>query len=201
MSEETLMGLISKTSGIATAASRFRQAVNGQPKVVCGAWKKMPPLLKHSIRSAVVHGGAAFRISDEPFIYLDKNYVRILGGIQKCLEAMKDLKDHIKVVQLKGTEKDIVSEALEAVEYGAHIIFIDSGRIEDVKRVSDKLNDLDQRQRVKIAFGSGVVFDDMAELKKLDIDILDIGRPIVDAPLLDMRMDVLAKVVRWKAED
>jgi PAS domain S-box-containing protein len=32
-------------------------------------------------------GGIAHRIVDEPFIYLDKNYVRIFGGISQALKA------------------------------------------------------------------------------------------------------------------
>ncbi len=189
--EETLMGLLAKTSGIATAADRFRKAVNGRPKVVCGAWKKMPPLLKDAVRSAVIHGGAAFRISEDPFIYLDKNYVRILGGIRKSLESINAFNGYVKVVQLKGTEQDIVLEAQEAVQHGADIVFIDTGRMDDLKRVLSELHDSGLRQRVKIAFGSGIALKDMPQLKQLDIDIVDIGRPIVDAPLLDMRMEVL----------
>jgi nicotinate-nucleotide pyrophosphorylase (carboxylating) len=191
MAEETLMGLLAKTSGIATAARRFKQSVDERPRVVCGAWKKMPPPLKHAVRSAVTHGGAAFRISDEPFVYLDKNYVRILGGIRRCLEATQDLKEHIRVVQLKGEEKDIVSEALEALEYGARILFIDTGRLGDVRAVLNRLHETGQRHGVKIAFGNNVGLDDMTALRALDIDIVDIGRAIVDAPLLDMRMEVL----------
>ena len=43
MAEETLIGILAKPSGIATSASRFVKATGGRPRVVCGAWKKMPP--------------------------------------------------------------------------------------------------------------------------------------------------------------
>ncbi len=46
------------------------------------------------------------------------------------------------------------------------------------------------RNRVTIAFGGGVGLEDIDELKRLDIDVLDIGRQIVDAPLLDMRLEI-----------
>ncbi len=35
------------------------------------------------------------------------------------------------------------------------------------------------------------MLDDIADLKRLDLDSVDIGRAIVDAPLLDMRVEVL----------
>ncbi len=47
------------------------------------------------------------------------------------------------------------------------------------------------RNRVKLAFGGGVKIESIDELKTLDIDILDIGRQIVDAPILDMRLEIV----------
>jgi nicotinate-nucleotide pyrophosphorylase (carboxylating) len=47
------------------------------------------------------------------------------------------------------------------------------------------------RGKVNIAFGGDIRLGNIDELKTLDIDILDIGRQIVDAPLLDMRLDVV----------
>ena len=70
-----IMGHMAKSSGISTAAKRFVEKCGDRPKVVSGSWKKMPIGLKDKIRSAVAAGGAAIRISDTPFIYLDKNYL------------------------------------------------------------------------------------------------------------------------------
>ena len=83
LAEEFAMGLLAKTSGIATAARRAVTLAGGELKIVAGAWKKVAPELKWSVREAVATGGAAFRISDQPFLYLDKNFVRMLGGIRE----------------------------------------------------------------------------------------------------------------------
>jgi nicotinate-nucleotide pyrophosphorylase (carboxylating) len=189
--EEILIGLLAKPSGIATHAHKFVKATGGKPKVVCGAWKKMPPSLKDMIREAVIAGGASSRIEPHPFAYLDKNYVELLGGIKKSLEAVAYLSNISKVVQVRGRYQDIISEACEATESGAHIVFIDSGKPDDVRRIVERLRQLGLRDRVKIAFGGGVNLEAIDELKTLDIDILDIGRQIVDAPLLDMKLEII----------
>jgi nicotinate-nucleotide pyrophosphorylase (carboxylating) len=191
MAEEILIGLMAKPSGIATRAHKFVKATGGRPKVVCGAWKKMPPSLKEVIREAVHAGGALSRIEPTPFVYLDKNYIELLGGIKKSLEAVAHLRNVSKVVQVKGRYRDIVSEACEAAESGAHIVFIDSGEPDDVRRIVERLRQMGLRDKVKIAFGGGVNLEAIDELKTLDIDILDIGRQIVDAPLLDMRLEII----------
>lgn len=191
MAEDLLMGLIAKPSGVATAAHKAVEAAGERPQIVCGAWKKMPWSLKDTIRRAAAIGGALSHISPDPFVYLDKNYVELFGGITESLKAVADLKDHLKVVQLKGRYKDIVLEGCEAAEEGADILLIDTGRPDDVKLVVEKLLQLCLRDRVKVGFSGGIRLEDIANLKALDIDVLCIGRQIVDAPLLDMRLEVI----------
>jgi nicotinate-nucleotide pyrophosphorylase (carboxylating) len=46
------------------------------------------------------------------------------------------------------------------------------------------------RSKVKLAFGGGVKLSDLPKLQDEDLDIVDMGRAILDAPLLDLRYDV-----------
>jgi len=193
VAEEVIMGHMAKPSGIATAAKRFVEKCGDRPKVVSGSWKKMPIELKDKIRSAVAAGGAAIRISNTPFIYLDKNYIKILGGIASSLQATLEIKDRKRVIQIHGHFSDIASEAIEAVHNGADIVFVDTGQINDARKVLAALSEKEKnlRLKVEVVFAGGVCFGDLDELKQLDLDFLDVGRAIVDAPLLDMRMEVV----------
>ena len=191
MAEDCLIGIMAKPSGIATAARRFVEKAGPRPRIVSGAWKKMPLSQKEAIRRAVAVGGAGVRMSDRPFLYLDKNYVRMLGGIAACLEAVSGFNGYLRVIQLKGAYCDIAEEACQAARNGAGVIFIDSGRQADLCRVGEALNQAGLRDCVEIAFGCNIRLGDIDALKTLDVDILDIGRRIVDAPLLDMRMEVI----------
>jgi nicotinate-nucleotide pyrophosphorylase (carboxylating) len=188
--EDVLMGHMAKPSGIATAAKQFVDNAGTRQKIVSGSWKKMPLQIKEAIRTAVATGGAAIRISDAPFVYLDKNYIRILGGIRESLLAAAGMNGRKRVIQIHGYFMEIASEALEAAENGADIIFIDTGSVRDVRAVLRILEENNLRKRVRIAFAGGIRLADLDRLKLLDIDILDIGKAIVDAPLLDMRMEV-----------
>ena len=191
MAEDLLMGSIAKPSGIASAARRCVRKAGEKVRIVCGSWKKMPVELKEAIRSAIALGGAHFRISSPPFIYLDKNYVRLLGGIERSLQAVSYLADHKKAIQIKGNQKDIAGEAVEAAQCGANIIYIDSGKSEDINAVTKALGEKGLRQRVEIAFGGNVRIEDIDDLKAMDVDMLCIGRQIIDAPLLDLKMEVV----------
>lgn len=193
LAEEQALGWISKASGIATAAWKAKTAAGKKITVVSGAWKKMPPPMKDLVRQAILDGGLKFRISEPPFMYLDKNYVKILGGVQNALQFLSASKDITTIVQLKSEGQTLLTESLLAAGMGADIIMIDTGRKEDIEEVDLVLRKERLRHRVKVAFGGDVKIEDLRDLRKKPVEIVDIGRAIVDAPLLDMRMDVLGE--------
>jgi nicotinate-nucleotide pyrophosphorylase (carboxylating) len=192
--EEELIGWVSKASGIATAAWLARKAAGRNLKVVSGAWKKMPLPIKNLVRQAIIDGGVHCRIAESPFLYLDKNYVRMLGGVSKALRSIGHLKGYTLVIQLKGEEFGLPREAVLAAQGGADIIMIDTGRKEDIDRVDSILQAKGLRGGLQIAFGGNIEIDDLKELREMPVEIVDIGQAIVDAPLLDFRMDI----VRYK---
>jgi nicotinate-nucleotide pyrophosphorylase (carboxylating) len=107
------------------------------------------------------------------------------------LKAVSELKGYTKVVQIRGSYNDIGLEACEAARYGAELLFIDTGRSDDVNLVSNKLVQTGLRNKVNIAFGEGIKLKDIEALKAMDIDVLDIGHELIDAPLLDMRLEII----------
>ena len=155
----------------------------------------MPAPIKDLIRQAILDGGIHYRISEKPFIYLDKNYVKILGGVKEALLSVKNPKHVTKIIQLKSKGKRLCQEALVASQLGAHIIMIDTGQKEDIKMVDLVLREQRLRHKVKIAFGGNIKIEDLKKLRKFPVDIVDIGKAIVDAPLLDMRMDIVGSSV------
>lgn len=185
--EERLLGCLSKASGIATAARRAVDLAAGRVRVVSGAWKKMPPALKQMVRRAAASGGMATRITDQPFIYLDKNYVRMLGGIKAALAAGPELAG-IRVIQIRGEEGTIAAETEIACRNGAGILMVDTGHRPDAIAA---LQAAAPYPAVRIAFAGGIEHEDIPGLADLGLHILDIGAVIMDAPLLDMRLDVM----------
>jgi nicotinate-nucleotide pyrophosphorylase (carboxylating) len=76
-------------------------------------------------------------------------------------------------------------------ELHADIIFVDSGQPEDLREIADLLIRKGFSDRVKIAFGGSVKIEDIDKFRELPVDILEIGRQIVDAPLLDLKLEVV----------
>ena len=164
--EEELIGWISKASGIATAAAKAKKAAGKDLKVVCGAWKKMPLPIKDLVRQAIADGGIDYRMSDRPFLYLDKNYIKILGGVGKTLHAVSTLEGRTLVIQLKGEGQGLLREAVLAAKNGADIIMIDTGEKEDIERIDSGLRAKGLRNGVQIAFGGNIRIEDLERLEE-----------------------------------
>jgi len=188
--ENLVIGLVSKPSGIATAAQEAQKAAGGKIRLVSGGWKKHPFLIKELIWEAVSVGGIAHRIVDEPFIYLDKNYVRIFGGISQALQAAVP-SSFVKVIQLRGEFSPIAEEAIEAVASGAQVLMVDTGSRMDLDEVRKVLRKRKTPASIRLAFSGGVQLKDIPLLAEKGVDILDIGAAILDAPWLDLTYDVI----------
>lgn len=190
MAEEQIIGTMAKATGIATAARRAVELAGGNVRIVSGSWKKMPPPLKDMVRRAVATGGASFRICDTPMIYLDKNFISMLGSISAALEATAQLSGRTRVIQIKGRDAAVEEETRQAVEGGCDILMVDTGALPDLERCLRQLERMGCRERIQVAYAGGVRIDDIPALAQKGMDLLCIGKEIVDARLLDMKLDV-----------
>jgi nicotinate-nucleotide pyrophosphorylase (carboxylating) len=188
--EEVLLGALSKPSGIATAAHAAKARVRSRCRVVCGGSKKMPYEIKAIVRKAVMDGGLEIRMLDQPFLYLDKNYVRMFGGVEPAMEAVAWL-ERPMVIQVRGELQPIEHEAISAARAGASVIMVDTGNPRDLDLVGETLRRNNLRSRVKLAFSGNIDLESMDEICSGDVDVLDIGYAILDAPCLPMRFDVI----------
>ncbi len=191
MAEEYLIGDMAKVSGIATAAARAVTLAGETCRVASGSWKKMPPEIKDAVRQAIVLGGASPRLVGRPFVYLDKNYVRIFGGIAKALAAAAPLADHVKVIQLKGETGTIGEETREAAAAGADVVMVDTGRFGDAAGAVKTLEAL-ASGNAQGGLCQGPPLRGPAEVRRLRDRPPLHRKAIIDAPLMDMKLDIVA---------
>lgn len=190
--ENLVIGLIAKPSGIATAAAHAVDAAEGRVRLVSGGWKKHPFQIREMVREAVAAGGMGQRISDQPFLYLDKNYVRIFGGIGQTLQAVA-AERLIKIIQVRGEFADIAEETREAIRGGASVVMVDTGSWEDLDKVLQVTRTVRPTAGVRTAFAGGIQLEDIPALVNRGVDIADIGAAILDAPWLELTYDVVSE--------
>jgi len=92
---------------------------------------------------------------------------------------------------LRGETGPIAEEAITVARYRAQVLMVDTGHITDLRMVSKALKQEGLRKQVQIAFAGNIRLSDLEYLQNEDLDIVDMGRAILDAPLLDFRYDVV----------
>jgi nicotinate-nucleotide pyrophosphorylase (carboxylating) len=79
------------------------------------------------------------------------------------------------------------------VRAGAGVIMVDTADLADHADVHTALTRLGLRQSIRLAFGGGVRLQDLGPAAAAGADAVDVGRAILDAPLLDLRMRVCSR--------
>jgi nicotinate-nucleotide pyrophosphorylase (carboxylating) len=192
MVEDCVPGAIAKFSGIARAAREARELAGTRVRVVSGATKKMPEEIKSQVRHAIHCGGGSGCISNRPFLYIDKNYVRMFGGVRQALEAVSTMPGYVRVIQLRGLIADLATEARAAIEMKAEILMVDTGSVEDLDMVAAMVREAGRRECTTIAFAGDIALADIPAIAAHDVDVLDVGRAILDAPMVDIKVDVIS---------
>ena len=194
IAEDMIIGCIAKSTGIARAAARAvhlaAEHSGGKIRIVSGAAKKMPREITSQIRRAVHVGGGLQRIVDGPFLYLDKNYVRMFGSVAATLDGVSHMQGYTRVIQLRGYMVPLEDEARAALERDAEILMIDTGIPDDLDTVARIAREYGKRDRISIAFSGNVTHDHIADICTRDVDIIAMGAAIMDAPLADCTLDV-----------
>lgn len=187
VAEDYVLGPIGFASGIATRAAQFRDALPDGMSLACGGWKKLPAPLKPMLRAGLAAAGLLPRLVEGDFVYISKNAVTLLGGVGPAIEAGLSVKHGPVAVQVKSVE-----EALFAWETGSRIIMVDTGRIEDLADVNQALVAANRRDDVHLAFGGGVRLEELRAIGAAGANAADVGRAILDAPLLDLRLRIIS---------
>ncbi len=185
IAEDYILGPLGYASGLATRAASFKEACPPGLSIACGGWKKLPVALKPIIRSGLASVGVLPRLVDGDFVYVGKNSVTMLGGVKNAIDAGLALNHGPVSVQVKSVE-----EASYALEHGAGVIMVDTGDLDDLRDVAQLLRSAKGAESTKLAFGGGVKKADLHEVGAIGAQFVDVGRAILDAPLLDLRLSV-----------
>lgn len=186
IAEDLVMGPLGFASGVATTAKMFKDACPDGLSIACGGWKKLPLALKPLLRSGLAAAGVLPRLVEGDFIYVNKNAVQMLGGVAPAVDAGRALNHGPVAIQVKNCE-----EAEFALAAGAGIIMVDTAKLQDLDAVHQFLVQAGKRQDITLAFGGGVSFEDLLPARELGADAVDVGRAILNAPLLDLRLQVI----------
>jgi nicotinate-nucleotide pyrophosphorylase (carboxylating) len=180
------LGVLGYAGGIASAAIELSDRAPAHLRIACGGWKKLPHAMKPVLRAALAVTPVTPRLVDGDFVYIDKVSAALSGGIAPAVRRGLALGHGVVAIQVVDAQ-----QARDAADAGAGIVMVDTGSVADFIEIHEALARNVNRDGLRLAYGGGVTAEALVTLAALGVDIVDVGRAILDAPLWDLHLEVV----------
>ncbi len=170
--ERTALNLMMRMSGVASAANRYVNLVEGCNARIAGTRKTSPAIGKFDKHALKVGGADTHRFALDDMVLIKDNHIAACGT---PLEALLKAKANTSFSKKIEIEVETLEDAVECVKNGADIVMLDNMKPDEVSDVIDELEKLDIRQNSLIEVSGGITEDTILDYADLDVDIISIG--------------------------
>lgn len=188
--ERTLLNLLSRMSGIATATSRLVEKVRraGHKTRVACTRKVAPGLSYFDKKAVVIGGGDTHRLHLDDMILVKDNHLAVVGGIGAAVRKVREAVSFSKKVEV---EVSTVEDALKAVEAGVDIVMLDNFTSKQVETTIGLLENKRLRDKVLVESSGGITEKNILEFAAAGVDIISLGEITHSAKALDMSLEIV----------
>lgn len=175
--ERTALNILSRMSGIATAASKASDiARRASPGTRVAGTRKTTPGFGPFEKRALIDGGALpHRMNLSQLAMLKDNHISAAGseGIKGLVGSIRERYGPYILIELEAEDPDTAMEGLDA---GCDIIMLDNLPPERCGEISKMLKDRsrDLGRRVKIEASGGITMEDIADYAP-HVDVISMG--------------------------
>ncbi|MEM2995521.1 MAG: carboxylating nicotinate-nucleotide diphosphorylase [Candidatus Bathyarchaeia archaeon] len=188
--ERTVLNLISRMSGIATATRNIVEKLRAEglkTRVACTR-KTAPGLLYFDKKAVLVGGGDTHRLHLDDMVLIKDNHIKIVGNVEKAVKKAKEKVSLSKKIEVEATS---VEEALAAAKSGADIVMLDNFSPEKVEEAVNLLKKEGLFGKVLLEASGGITAENVLEYASKGVDIVSLGE-ITDSPkTLDISLEIM----------
>jgi nicotinate-nucleotide pyrophosphorylase (carboxylating) len=196
--ERTLLNLLTRMSGIATATSRLIEKLRhaGYKTRIACTRKVAPGLSYFDKRAVMLGGGDTHRLHLDDLILVKDNHLMVVGDVGEAVKKVREAVSFSKKIEIEvSTER----EALEAARAGADIVMLDNFSPQQIKNTMVSLDRDGFRSKVSVEASGGINEQNILEFAATGVDILSLGEITDSVKALDMSLEV-AKVRKSETE-
>jgi nicotinate-nucleotide pyrophosphorylase (carboxylating) len=188
--ERTLLNLLMRMSGIATATSRLIEKIRraGYKTRIACTRKVAPGLLYFDKRAVMLGGGDTHRLHLDDLIIVKDNHLMVVGDVGEAVKRVREAVSFSKKIEIEVSSDN---EALEAAKAGADIVMLDNFSPQQIKNTMVLLDREGLRSKVLIEASGGINEQNVLEFAATGVDILSFGEITDSAKALDMSLEVV----------
>ena len=170
--ERTVLNLLMRMSGVATAANHYVNLVKDYDVIVEKKKKTAPAIAKFDKYALAVGGADTHRFSLDDMVLIKDNHIIAVGT---PLDALKKAQNNVSFSKKIEIEVETLEDAIQCVENKADIVMLDNMDPSEVKEVLNQLNKLGIRNNSLIEVSGGINHETICEFAEAGVDIISSG--------------------------
>jgi len=188
--ERTMLNLLSRMSGIATATRVLTEKLKkaGASAKVAATRKSAPGLLYFDKRAVIIGGGDSHRLHLDDMVLIKDNHVAIVGSPEEAVEKAKANVSFTKKIEVEVTR---VQDVLKVARAGADAIMLDNFSVDQVKEAVALLEKADFLGKVVLEASGGIKAESILSYAAAKVDVISLGCLTHSVKALDISLDVV----------
>ena len=187
--ERTMLNLLSRMSGIATATRRLTEKLRkaNTPAKIAATRKTAPGLGYFDKKAVLVGGGDPHRLHLDDMILVKDNHIAIAGSVENAVNKAKQNASFSKKIEAEVTR---VADALKAAEAGADIIMLDNFSPKQIRKAVEMLKKAGFFGKVLLEVSGGVTAENLLEYASTQVNIISMGELTHSVKALDISLEI-----------
>jgi nicotinate-nucleotide pyrophosphorylase (carboxylating) len=190
--ERTILNLVSRMSGIATATRRLTEKLKkAHVKAKIAATRKTAPgLLYFDKKAVLIGGGDPHRANLSDMILVKDNHIAVAGSIENAVKNARQNASFSKKIEVEVTK---VSDVLLAAQAGADIIMFDNLPPEQIKRSVQLLKKAGLFGKILLEASGKITAENLLEYASAQVDIISLGELTRSVQALDVSLEITSR--------
>jgi nicotinate-nucleotide pyrophosphorylase (carboxylating) len=190
--ERTLLNLLSRMSGIATATKNLvdqLQKAKVKTRVACTR-KTAPGLLYFDKKAVQIGGGDTHRFHLDDMILIKDNHLTITGDVGEAVKKAKETASFSKKIEVEVTT---VEDVLHAVKAGADIVMLDNFSPAQIRKAIELMKKANFLGKVLLEASGGITSKNMIAYASTGVDLISLGELTQSSRALNMSLEITNK--------
>jgi nicotinate-nucleotide pyrophosphorylase (carboxylating) len=187
--ERTMLNLLSRMSGIATATRRLAEKLSkaNSTAKIAATRKTAPGLLYFDKKAMLIGGGDPHRLHLDDMILVKDNHIAIAGSVESAVKRAKQNASFSKKIEVEVTS---VTDALKAAEAGADIIMLDNFSPKQIKEAVEALKKAGFFGKILVEVSGGITEQNLLEYASTQVNIISMGALTHSVQALDVSLEI-----------